>query len=483
MTSANYSGVNAGAANSKPASLQDADVIVIGGGPGGYVAALLLGMLGASVIVVERDRVGGTCLNRGCIPTKALLQSAELFEQLKSGARMGVEADNVRLNLAGVDAYQSQVVQTLVKGVEGLLKARKVELIQGEACFDGPKSLRVRLSDGGERRLSAPNIIIATGSKPSSPPIPGLDGLGVIDSTQALNVMDRPDSMVIIGGGVIGMELGAVYAAFGTKITVIEALDTILPNMDREIAKEYTRIAKRKITIHTGARVSGVADGPDAQKRVEFFKADQALEVTADRVLVAIGRSPDTSALGLEKAGIAAERGAVLVDENFSTNVSGVYCIGDANGKLMLAHAASAQGITVADRIMGKEPEISLSIVPSCIYTDPEIAAVGLTEEQVKERGIPYKVGRFTFRANGRSLILGKNQGFVKIIGSTAHNEVLGVHIIGPHATELIGECAMVMQLEGCVEDIAHTIHAHPTVGESIMEAAEAYLGGAIHSL
>ena len=235
--------------------------------------------------------------------------------------------------------------------------------------------------------------------------------------------------------------------------------------------------------IHTSARVTRLSDHTDGKKRVEFTKDGEKLELMVDRVLLAIGRAPDTETLCLEKTGVATGKGRVIVDENFSTNVPGVYAIGDANGITMLAHAASAQGIFVADLITGNKPESTLSIMPSCIYTSPEIASVGLTEEEVKQKGIPYKIGRFSFRANGRSLILGMPHGFVKIIGDSNHNEVLGVHIMGPHATELIGECAMVMRLEGCVEDIAHTIHAHPTVGESIMEAAEAYLGGAIHSL
>lgn len=460
----------------------DADVIVIGGGPGGYVAALKLGLLGASVILIEKDRVGGTCLNRGCIPTKALLQSAETFERTLHGEEIGVEAQNVKINLKQVNAYKQKTVDTLVKGVEGLLRARKVRVVAGEAYFNGGKTISVKLAAGEQKILSAEHIIIASGSKSAAPPIDGINGKNVITSTEALDVENLPGSIAIIGGGVIGMEIGAAYADFGVKVTVIEAMDRILPGMDGEISKEYLKCIKDKIKVHTSARVESISDARK-KKLVKFSENGTSCAVEAEKVLVAVGRTPDTEALHLEKSGILTEHSKVLVDDNFETNISGIYCIGDANAKIMLAHAASAQGIHVAQRIMGKGCGIAQQIVPSCVYTDPEIASVGLTEEQVKEKGIPYKTGKFSFRANGRSLVLGKASGFVKIIGSAKHNEVLGVHIIGPYATEMIAECAVAMRLEACVEDIANTIHAHPTVSESIMEAAESFLGGAIHSL
>lgn len=465
-----------------PAAPKDADVIVIGGGPGGYVCALKAAMLGAKVILVERDSVGGTCLNRGCIPTKALLQSAELYEHILEGGKMGINAADVTVDYDKVDAYRGKVVTTLVKGVEGLLKARKVELVRGEASFAAAGTLDVALQDGTKRSLSAPNIVIAAGSRSATPPIPGLNGKNVITSTEALDVKNLPKSMAIIGGGVIGMEIGAVYAAFGVKIVVIEALPRILPNMDEEISAAYTAIAKKKMEIHTSARVSAIEDAAEG-KTVRYTENDQEKTADVDVVLVAVGRTPDTASLKLDKAGVAMERAKVVVNDRFETNVPGVYCIGDANARTMLAHVASAQGVAVAEQITGHTPAIAQNIIPSCIYTDPEIAAVGLTEAQVKDSGREYKVGKFSLRANGRSLVVDRPNGFVKIIGDAKTNEVLGVHIIGAFATEMIGECAAVMKLEGCVEDIAHTIHAHPTVGESAMEAAEKYLGGAIHSL
>lgn len=463
--------------------MTDADVIVIGGGPGGYVAALKLAMLGASVILIERDKVGGTCLNRGCIPTKALLQSVELFERIKFASEMGVEVSEAKINLKQVNAYKQKVVATLAKGVEGLLRARNVQLVKGEAKFVQPKTVSVSISDGKQELFSAKNIIIAVGSKAALPAIPGIDGKNIITSTEALNVELLPESIAIIGGGVIGMEMADIYAGFGAKVTVIEALDRILPNMDEEISREFTHYASKKMDIYTSARVERISDTKDDKKLVKFLKDGKTIDAVVEKVLIAVGRTPDTGALNLDKVGIVTERERVLVNKNYETNAPGVYCIGDANAKIMLAHVASVQGISVAERIMGKKCMITQDIVPSCIYTTPEIAAVGISEEQARQKGIKYKIGKFHFRANGRSLVLGKPEGFVKIIGSEKHNEVLGVHIIGPNATEMIAECAVVMKLEGCVEDIANTIHAHPTIAESVMEAAENFLGGAIHSL
>lgn len=468
--------------NQNRPSEYDADILVIGGGPGGYVAAIKAAMLGAKVILIEKDTVGGTCLNRGCIPTKALLQCAEVFTQAKSSAPMGIMAADVKLDTKKVNAYKQNVVNTLVKGVEGLLGARKIKVVKGVASFENKNVVQVKTVDGKKERLSADNIIIAAGSEPFMPAIKGIDGKNVITSTEALEVDRLPAEMVVIGGGVIGMELGAAYSDFGVKITVIEAMERILPGIDEEIAGEYTRCAEGKMDIHTGAMVESIED--DAGKKlVRYREKGEVKEVRAEKVLVCVGRKPDTKELCLEKIGVKEERGRIIVGDEFETNIEGVYCIGDANGKCMLAHAASAQGIYLAHKLTGTASGVNLDIVPSCIYTDPEIAGVGLTEQQAKEANIDYKVGRFVFRANGRSLVLGKTKGFVKIIGGAKYGEVLGIHIIGPYATELIAGCAVAMKLEACVEDIANTIHAHPTVSESIMEAAEGFLGGAIHSV
>ena len=471
----------AATAPAAPAQSNDADIIIIGGGPGGYVCANKLGMLGKKVILIERDRVGGTCLNRGCIPTKALLQCSEVYHNAKHGELWGIVPGTVSVDPTRVDMFREKIVNGLVRGVEGLLKARKVETITGEASFTGPKTLEVRTA-GGVKTLRAENIVIATGSKNVAPPIPGLDGKNVVTSTEALHVETLPHEFVIIGGGVIGMELAVVYANLGVKVTVVEALDQLLNICDKDVADACQRILSKKMDIFTSARVSRVEDKAD-KKVVRFVKDGVEHSVEADLVLAALGRAPDTESLCLNKAGIKTERSAVVVDDQLMTNVPGVYAIGDANGIGMLAHVASAEGITVAEAICGEDAHIQRGIVPSCIYCEPEIAQVGMTEAQVKESGRPYKVGKFPLRANGRSMIVDQTEGFVKIIGDAKTNEILGVHIIGQFATEMIGECAVAMKLEGCVEDLAQTIHAHPTVSESIMEAAESYLGGAIHSL
>jgi dihydrolipoamide dehydrogenase len=465
----------------KPAN--STDTIVIGGGPGGYVAALRLALLGAKVTLVEKDTLGGTCLNRGCIPTKALLQSAEMYTACLQAAEFGVKAEQVSFDYSVVCTRRKKTVDALVGGVKGLLKARKVEVISGEAAFEGPHTINVKLSDGTEKKLTADNIIIASGSVPAKPPIPGLDGKNVITSDEALVLESIPESMVIIGGGVIGMELAMVFSSFNCTVTVVEALPEILPGIDGEIAKNYRRIAAKRMAIYSGAAVASVTDAGDA-KCVLFNKEGNEQKIEAQYVLVATGRRPETAALQLGAAGIKAERGRITVDDKWRTNIAGVYCIGDANGKTMLAHAASAQGIDAADLIMGHTPDAKRHrVIPACIYTDPEIASVGRTEEQLKNEGMDYKASKFSFRANGRALTLGKAEGFVKILSDKVHNEVLGVHIMGPNATELIGECALAMRMECCLEELAETIHAHPTLGEAVMEAAEAGLFGAIHSL
>ena len=460
------------------------DILIIGGGPGGYTAALKAGMMGAKTALIEKDQVGGTCLNRGCIPTKALLQSAERFQTAKNSLAFGVHAENVSLDMKRVDAYRRKSIKTLVKGIEYLINARKVDLIRGEAAFKDAETVCVRKQDGSEEELSAKNIIIATGSEVSFPPIPGIRGRDVITSTEALEVETLPGSMVIIGGGVIGVEIATAYAAFGVKITILEAMDSLLPAIDKEITAEYSKLVKSKFKAFTGARVEEILDreenGAYCGKTVKYTLAGEEKAVDADKVLVCIGRKPMVEGLGLEAAGVETERGRIIVDKEFRTGVPGIYCIGDANGKCMLAHAASAQAKIVVTQLLGEECGIDPDLVPSCIYTDPEIASAGLSEEQAKAAGLDYKVGKFNFAANGRSLILSKRTGFVKMIADAGSGRVLGVHIIGPFATELIAECALAMKLKGTVSDIADTIHAHPTVSEAIEEAAESLIGGAI---
>lgn len=459
---------------------QDADAIVIGAGPGGYVAAIKLALLGKKTILIEKDKVGGTCLNKGCIPTKALLMSAETLDTVKNSSRMGIAVTGFQIQPDVINKRKNQVVDTLVNGVKYLLKKRGVETIAGTASFTGPKTLCIALAAGGEKILSAAHIIIAAGSRSAKIPIEGIDGNNVISSTEALDVSALPESMVVIGGGVIGMEIGSIYADLGVKITILEALPNILPGMDEEISKTYRGIAGKKMSVYTDAKVVRISD-VKAQKKITYMYDGKQCEEIADKVLVAVGRSPETESLNLEAAGIKTERGWICVDDGHMTNVEGVYAIGDVNREVLLAHAASAQGIAVAEKIAGHASSMNLKIVPNCIYTKPEIAAVGMTEKQAKENGIAYKVGKFPFQANGKALAMGEPEGFVKIIADEKYGEILGVHIIGPRATDMISEATLAMRLECTASELAGTIHAHPTLTEAVMEAAESILGEAIH--
>ncbi len=460
----------------------NADAIVIGGGPGGYVAAIKLAMNGKKTVLVERNQVGGTCLNRGCIPAKALLHSAEVLNTVKNAAKCGVCVTDYKIDTQAVNERKDGIVRQLVGGVEYLLAKHKIEVVRGEASFIGPKNLRVVTEDGASRELSADNIVIAAGSESTVIPIPGSDGKNVVTSTQALEFDHLPKELVIIGGGVIGMEIGSVYAEFGTRVTVLEALPRILPNLDAEITDEFVRHLPDGMEVITSARVCAISD-VRTEKNVAYELDGNEQSVTADWVMICVGRTPEIAALTLEKAGVVLERNRIKTNEALETNVAGVYAIGDVNGKVLLAHAASAQGIYVAEKICGKKSEINLDLVPSCIYTKPEIACIGKTEEQLKEDGIAYKTGKFPFRANGKSLAMDEPEGFIKILTGKEYGEILGAHIIGPRATDIIAELALAMNSECTVEEIANTIHAHPTVSEAVMEAAEAAMGCAIHGV
>jgi len=461
------------------------NVIVIGGGPGGYVAAIRAAQLGASVTVVEKKHLGGTCLNVGCIPTKCLLRSAELLEDMRTrGAELGVKADNLTVDFPQVIAHKAQVSKQLTMGIAGLLKMNKIAKVDGEAVFTGEKAIRVKKADGTEEDMAADAIIVAAGSVNSQPPIPGLkENPNCIDSTGALSLETLPESMVVIGGGVIGLELACAYAAFGTKVTVVEAMDHMLPMLDGDLTKVGVKHMKKMgIEFHLESPVQAVEESPVGAKVVCKDKTGETVSFEAEKVLVAIGRKANTASLNLEAGKLDNDRGRIIVNDKMETSVPGVYAIGDCvMGYAQLAHTASAMGEVAAENICGLEAHYDEKTNPTCVYMEPEAASVGLTEEQAKAQGLAYKVGKFPLMANGKSLILNGGEGLVKILSSEG-GAVLGMHIIGPRATDLISEGALAIRMGASVEDLISTIHSHPTVSEAVREAALNVEKRAIHT-
>ena len=461
--------------------MSDYDVIVIGAGPGGYVAAIRAAQLGLKTACVEsRETLGGTCLNVGCIPSKALLHASELYEEAHSGAlaKFGVDFKSVSLNLDQMHAEKAKAVTELTGGIAFLFKKNKVDWLQGHASFTSATSI-----DVAGKSYSAVNFVIATGS--SVTPLPGvtIDQTVVIDSTGALALPKVPDHMVVIGGGVIGLELGSVWRRLGSEVTVVEYLDQILPGMDGEVRREAAKIFKKQgFDIRTGSKVTGVTlNGKGALVSVEPAAGGSAETIAADVVLVCIGRRPNTEGLGLDKAGISLnKRGQIETDHRFATATPGIWAIGDVIPGPMLAHKAEDEGVAVADNIAGHTGIVNHAVIPGVVYTHPEIADVGLTEEEAKERG-EIKVGKFPFMANSRAKTNRDTEGFVKIIADAKTDRVLGVHIIGSLAGTMIAQAAQAMEFGATSEDIAYTCHAHPTHSEAMKEAAMAVTGKPIH--
>ena len=462
--------------------MADTDVIVIGGGPGGYVAALKLAMNGKKSILIEKERVGGTCLNRGCIPTKALIHCTEVLDAVKNSSTTGILIDEFHVDTGKMNDYKNSVVQKLVQGVSYLLSKRGVKVIQGTASFIGNHLIEVTHSDGKKQQLAAEDIVIATGSESSKIPVEGIDGKNVISSTEALDITSLPTSLAIIGGGVIGMEIGTTYAKLGVDVIVLEALPSILPALDREIAEEFLKHARSLMKITTGAKVKSISDVED-KKRIVYEAEGKDMEIHAEKVLLCVGRRPNTENLGLENTDVkVSERGYILTDDRCKTSAEGIYAIGDVNGKTLLAHAASAQAIVAAECICGKKSDLNTKLIPSCIYTKPEIACVGKTEEELKKNGISYNVGKFPLKANGRALSINEPEGFIKILTGKKYGEILGAHMVGTRVTDLIAEITLAMNTECTVDEIVATVHAHPTVAEAVFEAAEtAAFGQTIH--
>jgi dihydrolipoamide dehydrogenase len=457
------------------------DVIVIGAGPGGYVCAIRAAQLGLKVACVEkRETLGGTCLNIGCIPSKALLHSSEVFEETTHHlAEQGIIVGQVGLDLAKMQARKGEVVSANVKGVEFLFKKNKVTWLKGEGRIASPGVVNVAGTD-----YAAKHIVIATGSE--STPLKGVevDETRIVTSTGALELAEVPKTMVVIGGGVIGLELGSVWRRLGAEVTVIEFLDGILPGMDGEIRKQFERIlTKQGFKFRLKSKVtSAVADATGVTLKVEPAAGGAAEELRADVVLLAIGRRPYVAALGLDAVGVALdERGRVRTDAHFATNIPGIYAIGDAISGAMLAHKAEDEGYALAEMLVGQKPHINYDAIPGVVYTWPEVAAVGATEETLKAAGTAYKAGKFPFTANGRARAMGATDGFVKILADKTTDKVLGAHIIGPDAGTLIAEMALAIEFGASAEDVARTSHAHPSLNEAVKEAALAAWDKAVH--
>lgn len=458
----------------------DYDVVIIGGGPGGYEAAIRGAQLGLKVCLVEKDSLGGTCLNRGCIPTKALYRNAEIINILKNIDKFGISVDGYNVNVPEIQARKQNIVNQLIGGIWQLLKANKVEVLTGAGSIKDSNTVSVAFEDGRTSDISTRNIIIATGSRPLVPPIPGADNAGVYTSDEMLNFDKLPKSLAIIGGGVIGMEFAGIFNALGTKVTVIEFLPEILAQVDSDLVKRLgVSLKKKGIDIHTSTKVTKIEKIGDGFTIYAEGKKGQ-INVSSEKVLISTGRMPVTEGLNLEAVGVDFDKKGIKVDNKFKTTSKNVYAIGDVNGKMMLAHAASHQGIAVIEEIAGINKNETTKPVPSCVFIFPEIATVGMTEDEAKKLGIEYKVSKFMFGANGKALALGETEGMVKVL-SDNDNTIIGVHIMGPHASDLIHEGTLAISKGLNVDDIAQTIHAHPTLSEAFSEAVLGLKGEAIH--
>jgi dihydrolipoamide dehydrogenase len=462
------------------------DLIVIGTGPGGYVCAIRAAQLGMKVAVVEKRAThGGTCLNVGCIPSKALLHASEMFEEAgHSFAKMGIGVGTPKLDLATLMKFKDEGVDGNVKGVDYLLKKNKIDTVHGTGRIAGAGKVEVKPADGKTQTLETKHIVIATGSDVAKLRGVDIDGKRIVSSDQAIALDKVPQRMLVIGAGVIGLELGSVWRRLGSQVTVVEFLDRILPGLDSEVGRQSQRILEKQgIAFKLGAKVIGVdSSGATLNAKVEPAKGGAAETVEADVVLVAIGRVPFTDGLGLDEAGIKKDnRGCVIVDPHFATNLKGVYAIGDVIAGPMLAHKAEDEGVAVAEILAGQAGHVNYDVIPNVVYTFPEIASVGKTEEELKEAGVAYNTGKFPFTANGRAKANHQTDGFVKILADAKTDRVLGVHIVGADAGNMIAEAAVAMEFGAAAEDIARTCHAHPTLPEAVKEAALAVAKRAIH--
>ena len=462
------------------------DLVVIGTGPGGYVCAVRAAQLGMKVAVVEKDAsLGGTCLNVGCMPSKALLHASEMFEEAgHSFAKMGVGVSTPKLDLAAMMNFKQQGIDGNVRGVEFLMKKNKIDVIHGKGKILGTGKVEVAGGDGKPQVVETKNLVIATGSDIARLKGIEIDEKRIVSSTGALSLDKVPGKLLIVGAGVIGLELGSVWHRLGADVTVVEFLDRILPGMDGEVAKQFQRILEKQgFTFKLAAKVTGVdTSGKTLSAQIEPAAGGKAETLEADVVLVAIGRIPYTEGLGLKEAGVALDnRGRVQIDAHFATSVKGIFAIGDVVAGPMLAHKAEDEGVAVAEILAGQAGHVNYDVIPGVVYTTPEVSAVGKTEEELKQAGLAYTVGKFPFTANGRSKVNQTTEGFVKVLADAKTDRVLGVHIVGREAGEMIHEAAVLMEFGGSAEDLARTCHAHPTRSEAIKEAALAVGKRAIH--
>ena len=461
------------------------DLVIIGTGPGGYVCAIRAAQLGMKVAVVEKRKThGGTCLNVGCIPSKALLHASEMFETAAHDfPALGITIGKPVLDMAAMMKHKDDTVAANVNGVGFLLKKNKVEAFFGHGAITAPGKVSVTADDGAVTVLETKNIVIATGSDVAQLPGVTVDEKTIVSSTGALLLETVPAKMVVVGAGVIGLELGSVWARLGAQVTVVEYLDRILPGMDMEVAKQFQRmLEKQGFTFMLSHKVAKVAAAPKgAQVVVEPAAGGEAQTLDADVVLVAIGRRPYTDGLGLEAVGVVLERGKVVIDNHFKSSVDGIYAIGDVVRGPMLAHKAEDEGMALAEILAGQHGHVNYEVIPGVVYTSPEVASVGRTEEELKAAGVAYKVGKFPFTANGRARAMRHADGFVKVLADATTDRVLGVHILGHGAGDLIAEAAVLMEFGGSAEDLARTCHAHPTMSEAVKEAALAVDKRAIH--
>ncbi len=457
------------------------DAIVIGAGPGGYPCAIRMAQLGLKVACVDRGTLGGVCLNWGCIPSKSLIHAATVYERLRHAADMGIKVEGVSVDWPRVMEWKNATIQKLTGGIKSLFKNHKIDYVIGEARFTGRDKVRVETADG-PRELQGKNVVIAVGARPIEIPGFKFDRKTVISSKDALELDRIPKSLVLIGGGVIGLEIGTFYAKFGTQVTVVELMPQVLPGVDPDLVQIVMRgLRKRNVTVYTDAKAKGVTVTQGVAKvAVETKKGEVTIE--AERVLVAVGIRPNTDSLDLEKAGVQKnERGFLPVNDRRQTNVPGIYAIGDVTPGFALAHKATKEGIVAAEAIAGKKTAYDVRAMPGAIFTDPEIATVGMTDDQAEKAGHKIKVGKFPFAASGRALSTGESEGYAKVVSDAATDQILGVHIVGPEASNLIAEACLAIECGATAEDLSLTVHAHPTLPEVLMEACEAVHGHAIH--